>query len=83
LGDAVTTSCRSGGCRPGLLTIRCEEEAQWRELRERHESPTPRELEVMDPAVSGLPNKQVAARLETGEIIVKIHRGQVHAQDAS
>jgi FixJ family two-component response regulator len=67
----------------GLLTIRCEEEAQWRELRERHESLTPREREVMYPAVSGLPNKQVVARLETGEITVKIHRGQMHAQDAS
>ena len=38
---------------------------------------TPREKEVMALVVTGLMNKQVAARLELSEITVKIHRGNV------
>jgi FixJ family two-component response regulator len=38
---------------------------------------TPREQEVMGLVVTGLMNKQVAARLELSEITVKIHRGNV------
>ena len=38
---------------------------------------TPREKEVMSLVVTGLMNKQVAARLEVSEITVKIHRGNV------
>lgn len=38
---------------------------------------TPREKEVMALVVTGLMNKQVAARLEVSEITVKIHRGSV------
>jgi len=38
---------------------------------------TPREKEVMGLVVTGLMNKQVAARLELSEITVKIHRGNV------
>jgi FixJ family two-component response regulator len=46
-------------------------------LLDRHAKLTPREREVMELVVSGLPNKLVAARLGTSEITVKIHRGRV------
>ncbi len=50
---------------------------QARELRERYESLTAREQEVMQQVVSGLLNKQVAAELHITEFTVKIHRGHV------
>ncbi|WP_454718949.1 response regulator transcription factor [Caulobacter segnis] len=46
-------------------------------LRERYERLTPREREVMGLVVTGLMNKQVAARMDLSEITVKIHRGNV------
>ena len=46
-------------------------------LRLAYESLTPREREVMGFVVTGLMNKQVAARMELSEITVKIHRGNV------
>lgn len=51
--------------------------AEIRDLRERYESLTTREQEVMQNVVSGLLNKQVAAELSISEFTVKIHRGHV------
>lgn len=46
-------------------------------LHECYANLTPRERDVMGLVVSGLLNKQVAARLNLSEITVKIHRGNV------
>ncbi len=46
-------------------------------LRERYDSLTPREQEVMGLVVSGLLNKQIAATLGVSEVTVKVHRGQI------
>jgi FixJ family two-component response regulator len=51
--------------------------AEMRDVRDRYESLTAREREVMQHVVSGLLNKQVAAELDIAEYTVKIHRGRV------
>ena len=48
--------------------------AQLAELRRRYESLTQREREVMTLVVTGLLNKQIAAKLRTSEATVKAHR---------
>ncbi len=47
------------------------------ELRNRHETLTARQREVMALVVSGMLNKQIAAELGTSEITIKVHRGRV------
>ena len=47
-----------------------------REVRERYESLSPREREVMALVTRGLMNKQVAGELGLSEITVKLYRGQ-------
>jgi FixJ family two-component response regulator len=54
-----------------------ERERQAQLLRDRHESLSRREQEVMALVVSGLLNKQIAFELGISEITVKAHRGQV------
>lgn len=54
-----------------------QQHAETRKLRDRYESLTPREQQVMQQVVSGLLNKQVAAELNITEFTVKIHRAHV------
>jgi FixJ family two-component response regulator len=52
-------------------------EGELSELRVRFEQLTPREREVMNLVASGMLNKQIAFKLGTSEITIKIHRAQV------
>ena len=54
-----------------------DQRAELAELRQRYESLTPREREVMTLVVTGLLNKQIAADLRTSEATVKAHRAQL------
>jgi FixJ family two-component response regulator len=54
-----------------------QQRADVRDLRERYESLTSREQEVMQQVVSGLLNKQIAAELKITEDTVKFHRGHI------
>jgi FixJ family two-component response regulator len=56
---------------------RRQEESEIAVLRERFESLTPREQEILPLVASGRPNKQIAAELGTSEITIKVHRGSV------
>ena len=57
--------------------LRRESEADVQSLRERFESLTPREREILPLVVSGLLNKQIAASIGTSEASVKVHRSQL------
>lgn len=54
-----------------------EQRAEVADLRNRYDSLTPREQEVMELVVSGLLNKQIAFDLGISETTIKIHRSQV------
>src|ERR1700692_779967 len=56
---------------------RRQHQAETAKLRERLESLTPREREVLPLVVSGLLNKQVAAEIGTTEATIKVHRSQL------
>jgi FixJ family two-component response regulator len=53
------------------------QQAEMAVLRERYESLSPREQEVMTRVVRGLLNKQIAGELGISEATVKMHRGQL------
>jgi FixJ family two-component response regulator len=54
-----------------------QQHADMRELRDRYESLTAREQEVMQQVISGLLNKQIAGELQITEDTVKFHRGHI------
>ena len=54
-----------------------QEQAELAELRQRFDSLTPRERQVMAEVVAGLPNKKIAAEFGTSEATVKLQRAQV------
>lgn len=68
--DAVSTALERDRARRA-------EAAGMQQVEECYARLTPREREVMGFVVTGLMNKQVAARMELSEITVKIHRGNV------
>jgi FixJ family two-component response regulator len=53
------------------------ERTERRAIRERLETLTPRELDVLRCVLTGALNKQIAARLGIAEKTVKVHRGRV------
>jgi FixJ family two-component response regulator len=54
-----------------------QEQREIRKLKERYQTLTAREREVMSLLVSGMLTKQIASRLGTSEITAQVHRGQV------
>src|SRR5262249_22789750 len=54
-----------------------QQHADMRELRDRYESLTTREQEVMRQVISGVLNKQIAGELRITEDTVKFHRGHI------
>jgi FixJ family two-component response regulator len=56
---------------------RREREAEIAALRQRFESLTPREREVLPWVVSSLPNKQIADTIGASEATIKVHRSQL------
>ena len=68
--DAIQVALERDGTRR-------QQEAKTAKLKQRLESLTPRERQVMPRVVAGLPNKQIAAEIGTSEATVKVHRSQL------
>jgi RNA polymerase sigma factor (sigma-70 family) len=56
--------------------VRREQEKELKDLRQRFDSLTPREQEVISMVVSGMLNKQIAGQLGTAENTVKVQRSR-------
>jgi FixJ family two-component response regulator len=56
---------------------RRENELGRRDLRERYESLTAHERKLLSMVVSGMMNKQIAAKMNLSEITIKVHRRQL------
>jgi FixJ family two-component response regulator len=54
-----------------------QQHAESHDLRDRYQSLTAREQEVMQQVISGLLNKQIAGVLNVTEDTVKFHRGHI------
>ena len=67
--DAIRVALERDGARR-------EQEKEVNELRQRFESLTPREQEVISMVVGGMLNKQIAGQLGTAENTVKVHRSR-------
>ena len=57
--------------------VRRQQESECTELRNRYDTLTARERDVMQLVVLGMPNKRIGFELGTSEITVKTHRGHV------
>jgi FixJ family two-component response regulator len=75
LKDDVLLDAIRGAIERSRVALRVDAEMQV--IKNRYESLTPREREVMALVVAGLLNKQVGGELGISEITVKAHRGQV------
>jgi FixJ family two-component response regulator len=72
--EAIVQAIRSAIDRSRAALV---QRAELRKFRQAHASLTAREREVMELVVSGLLNKQIAAKLAISLITVKAHRGKV------
>jgi RNA polymerase sigma factor (sigma-70 family) len=60
----------------GRDRVRRQQEAELAVLRERFDSLSPREREVIAMVVTGMLNKQIAAQIGAAENTVKVHRSR-------
>ena len=72
--DALLSAIKSAVKRSAAAL---DDQAELQALRQRHESLTPREREVMRLVVAGMLNKQIGLKLGISEITVKAHRGKM------
>ena len=72
--DALLSAIKSAVTRSAAAL---DAQAELQALRQRHESLTPREREVMRLVVAGMLNKQIGLNLGISEVTVKAHRGKM------
>jgi FixJ family two-component response regulator len=72
--EQLLASIRTAMAKASEARARFEEA---KEISSRIELLTPREKEILRYVITGMLNKQIAARLGIAEITVKIHRGRI------